>query len=174
MGVKSTDNLLGKWDAWRNLLPMLVLIVFAFVQQVPTRIPELSYMTPSLVIAGLFYWCIYRVDLVPLLGIFVLGIFEDIMTNDLFGFHALIFLIISAVCRWHRRFFYKQEFIVLWAGLSVLVLGISILKWLLYMIVHTQLLSYYPLLFSALATIFIYPIVALLMSIIHNRLPESG
>ena len=174
MGVKSTGNLAGKWDVLRNLLPMLVLIFLAFIQQVPTRIPELSYMTPSLVAAGLFYWCIYRVDLVPLLGIFLLGIFEDIMTNDLLGFHALIFLMISGVCRWHRRFFYKQEFIVLWVGLSVMMLGISVVKWVLYMIIHTQLLSYYPLLFSALATIFIYPVLALLMSIIHNRLPEAG
>ena len=173
MGVKSTGNFLGGWDTVRNLLPMLVLVLLAFLQQVPTRIPELSYMTPSLVAAGIFYWCIYRADLVPILGIFCLGIFEDIMTNSLMGFHALIFLIISGVCRWYRRFFYKQEFIVLWVGLSLMILGISILKWLLYMVIHAQFLSYYPLLFSALATIFIYPLLALLMSMIHNRLPEA-
>ena len=173
MGVEPTNGIGGKLEALSNLFPVLVLVLFSFLQQIPTRIPEFSYITPSLVTIGIFYWCIYRPDLIPMIAVFGIGIFEDIMTNTLIGFNALIFLTIYGLCRWRRRFFYKQTFVVMWVGLMIVVASISMMQWILFMIIHGQVLSFTPLLFGALATILIYPLVAIVLSKIHNKLPSE-
>lgn len=173
MGMNSTNTMGGLGEWLRHGLPVALLVFLALLQQIPTYIPDFTYMTPALVMGGVFYWSIYRPDLMPTIMVFLLGMFEDIMTSQLMGTNAFVLLIVYGLCQWQRRFFFKRSFAIMWWGLIIVAVGMSVLKWVLSMIIYGQVLSYLPLFFVALSTIAVYPLLSLVCSVVHQYLPDD-
>ena len=173
MNGNVTGNLGGLGDWIRQSLPAMMLIVLALVQQIPFYIPDVSYIVPSLVLGGVFYWSIYRPDLIPTLLVFLLGIFDDIMTSQMMGMNAFILLIAYGLCQWQRRFFFKRSFAIMWWGMIIATILLSTVKWILSMILYGQTLSYLPVFFTILSTIAVYPVLSLMCSVVQNRIPDN-
>ena len=63
---------------------------------VPLRVPDLSPIVPSLAIIAIYYWVIYRPDLMPGWAVFLLGLIQDLLGGGPVGVHALVFLLLVA------------------------------------------------------------------------------
>ena len=58
---------------------------------------------------GLYFWTIYRPNLLPYSIVFLLGIVMDVLSGGLLGLHAFCFMVLAIVVRGQRRFLLGQS-----------------------------------------------------------------
>ena len=60
----------------RSLFPFTLTLLLVMVGMVPLRVPDLSPIVPSLGLIAVYYWAIYRPDLLPAWAVFVIGLIK--------------------------------------------------------------------------------------------------
>lgn len=148
----------------RNLTPFAISLVFVMVSVLPLEIPFYGAVTANLGVMAVFYWAVYRPDLLPPAAAFLLGLWQDMMFGTAFGMYALVFLIVHTVLAAQRRFFQGKSFLVVWWAFALVALLASILAWILAMLLHGAWLSPMPAAFQYLLTIALYPFATWLLA----------
>jgi len=157
----------------RNLTPMLVTMCMVVVGVVPLRLPDASFIVPTLALMAVYYWSLHRTDLLPATAVFATGLFQDILTGVPMGLNAFILLGVFGICVTQRRFFYNKSFAVVWWGFMVVAAAALLAEWMLMSIYLETLISLKPVLFKYLTTIALYPPVAWLFVIVQRSLPQE-
>ena len=74
-------QLVQRMDSWaRHLMPTVSVVGLTILGAVPFGVPGLAEMTPLYTLMGVFYWAVYRPDLMPPVIVFVAGILGLIVT----------------------------------------------------------------------------------------------
>ena len=134
-------------DQWvRQLLPAGAVLVFLLVQAIPWRLPEFAAVVPLLPLVGVYYWAVYRPELLPASVAFGLGLINDIIVGGPLGVSSLVFLMVQGMTASQRRFFHGKSFLVVWCGFGLVAAGAILLQWILVSIVRLQPESAQPLL----------------------------
>jgi len=158
----------------RSLAPALITLGLILLSVMPTKIPAWSHIAPALVLMSVYYWAIYRPDLLPASAIFVLGLIADILGGAPVGVHAFTLLTAYGLVVSQRRFFHGKSFGVVWWGFMLVAAGVMTLEWLLMsLLVGPGPIDPRPALFSLMLTAVIYPAVAMLFISAHRVLPVS-
>ncbi|PPR21506.1 MAG: hypothetical protein CFH40_01585 [Alphaproteobacteria bacterium MarineAlpha10_Bin3] len=158
----------------RNMTPVLVTLCLVVLSVTPLRLPEISFVAPPLVLMSVYYWSLHRTDLFPAIGVFGIGLFQDILSGAPMGLNAFILLGVFGVCVSQRRFFYGKSFLVVWWGFMIVAGGALAAEWLLMSVVRETVISPQPAYFKYLLTIALYPPVAWLFAWIHRFLPRTA
>lgn len=153
-------------------LPALLLIVFFIISDLATtHFPFDGAVKPSLFVTAIFYWGIYRPSLTPIWLIFIIGLITDFLTAAFIGFHTLPFIAVSWIITRQRSFLSGQSFIMIWSIFSGVMLAVMGLQWLASLAVSTNFEWPSALIFSALLSIFIYPLCHMVLFLTHKMLP---
>ena len=155
----------------RIMTPMLVSLCLVVVSFVPLRLPEVSFVVPTLALMAVYYWGLHRADLLPAPAIFIVGLLQDILSGGPLGIHTLTFLVVYGICVSQRRFFYGKSFLVVWWGFMVVAGGALILEWALTSAFLERFVSPRSISFKYLMTIALYPVVAWLFARMQRTLP---
>lgn len=155
----------------RSMTPLMVSLGLVIVSVVPLRLPQASYIVPTLALMAVYYWSLHRADLLPALAIFVVGMLQDILGGGPLGVNTLIFLAVYGICVSQRRFFYGKSFLVVWWGFMVVAAGALILEWALNSAFSGTIVSPRPALYKYLITIAVYPLIAWLFARMQRTLP---
>jgi rod shape-determining protein MreD len=78
-----------------------------------------------------FYWTIYRPDLLPPVAVFLCGITLDLLSGAPLGVAALVFLLTRVIVLPQRRFFVDRLFPFVWSGFTLLAAAVVAFLWLL-------------------------------------------
>jgi len=105
-----------------RLWPLLTTLVMATLTIVPVRIPGYAALTPALTLMAVYQWTIYRPDLLPPWGLFVIGLCEDLLSGAPVGLGALVLLVARTAVFRARRQFINRTFPFIWAGFALLAL----------------------------------------------------
>jgi rod shape-determining protein MreD len=119
-----------EWSAAR-LLPALTTLVLAVFSVLPLRFPDYAAVAPLLALAAVFYWTIYRPDLLPPVAVFLCGITLDLLSGAPLGVAALVFLLTRVIILPQRRFFVDRLFPFVWSGFTLLAAAVVAFLWLL-------------------------------------------
>ena len=158
------------WRGIRNATPGFSLVFLVFVTVLPYRAPEASTIIPPLAVMAVYYWGIYRPDLLPKVLIFLVGIFHDALVGGPLGMWALIYLAVHAVMTSQRRFFLGKKFTLEWVGFILFVPPIFAAIWLvglLFVGLHGDLSAT---VLQAVVIIVIYPVLAWLMGRVRQSI----
>jgi rod shape-determining protein MreD len=142
----------------RLLLPGLVTFIAVLLTVLPLGIPFAAVVTPFLSLMAVYYWSIYRPDLLPPAAVFVLGVLQDILTGGPVGLLALVLLLVQALAVSQRRILLGQAFSVEWAGLLLVVAGAGAVSWTLASVYYLALVPPVPFVVQALITVALYPL----------------
>ena len=142
----------------RRILPLAITIMLALAAAAPSHIPGFAALVPAVALISVYYWTIFRPDLMPALAVFAIGLFQDILSGMPLGMNALILLLVYGIVLGQRRFFLGQSFLVMWWGFLLIVAGAFTLMWLTMSALETTLLDPMPALFQALVTLAVFPI----------------
>ena len=140
----------------------LILMLFALT---PTYVPGLSDVTPMLTLMSVYFWSIYRADLLGYGAIFGIGILEDLLMGTPLGSGALVLLLCQRFVIHQQKFFYSKPFVVTWMAFAVIAFGAALILWLCVGLVASS--GFTPLgslLTSYLISVAIYPLVAWLLA----------
>ena len=98
----------------RNLFPFAFTLLLIMVGVIPLRLPDLSPIIPSLGLISIFYWGIYRPDLMPGWAVFLLGLVQDLLSGGPVGIYALIYLLLATAVGGQRRVLAAGSFTFVW------------------------------------------------------------
>lgn len=104
----------------RQLSPMALTLGLMLVGVVPLRLPMFEPAAPSLTLIAVFYWTLYRPDLMPAATSFGLGLLQDVFTGIPLGVSAAVLVLVHAIVFTQRQFFLGKPFHVVWTGFSVI------------------------------------------------------
>ena len=88
----------------RSLAPGLITLLLILLSVMPTKIPGWSHIAPALVLMSVYYWAIYRPDLLPLPAVFALGLIQDVLAGTPIGINAFTLLVAYGLVVSQRRF----------------------------------------------------------------------
>lgn len=154
-------SLLHRMDSWtRQLLPFGSALLLLVVSVMPLRLPGFAGVAPLLALMAVFYWSIYRPDLMPPWAAFTLGLLQDFIGGTPLGVWAMVYLLAQGVVASQRRFFLSNAFLAAWWGFGLIAAHAALLAWLLVSLLHARLLDPRAVAFQYLMTMAVYPPVA--------------
>ena len=159
-------TVLNRMDALaRKLVPFgltLGLMLFALTS---TQVPGLSHVTPMYSLAAIYFWSIYRPDLIGYGTAFGIGLLEDLLTGAPLGCSALILLLCQYLVFRQPKFFNAKPFGIFWLAFGVLALGAGLIKWICVGLVAPGGFTRFGDMFAAvLMTVAVYPVIAWLLA----------
>lgn len=148
-----------KMDTWvRHSVPFGVTVLLLLLTAIPTHIPGFSGIAPMLPLMGVYYWAIYRPDLLPAWLAFVIGLLYDIVAGTPLGVNALVLLLVQGTAASQRKFFLGKSFAVTWWAFGLLTAGAIGMAWLLLSFLKGRPLDIAPVVFEYLMTLALFPL----------------
>ena len=160
--------------AVRGLTPFILTLSLAMLTVVPLRIPDFAPVTPMLTVIAVYYWSIYRPDLLPMAAVFAVGVFQDALAGMPLGLSALVLITVQYTVIAQRRFFHSKTFLVEWWGFMLVAPGAAFAGWLLASLYFGALVSPRPLGFQLLLSVALYPCLAWLFTRAQHYLLRSA
>jgi rod shape-determining protein MreD len=146
-------------DTWvRHLVPFGVTLFLLLLTATPTHLPGFAGIAPMLPLMGVYYWAIYRPDLLPAWLAFVIGLLSDIVDGTPLGVTALVMLLVQGTAASQRKFFLGKSFAVTWWAFGLLAAGAVSLSWLLASLLIGRAIDPIPAMFVYLMTLCFFPI----------------
>ena len=156
--VSSIPSLPRVNSSLARMLPIATTIFAAVIAILPVRVPGYAALTPAFTLMAVYHWTIYRPDLLPPIGIFAVGLAQDLLIGAPVGVGALVLLLARAAVLRYRRFFITRTFPFVWAGFTLLCAAAMLLLWTLECLVQLSLFDPRSTVFRAVLTIAIFPV----------------
>ena len=163
------DSLSQRLDRFaRSLLPGFLSVILVMLSAAPFYIPGYGPVAANWALMAVFYWAVYRPDLMPNLLAFALGLFLDILVGAPPGLNALLLVLVRALVETQARFFRGISFPALWCGFALVAITAAMVKWLVSSALNLTVLMPDPVLFQAALTVALFPFLAWLQARIHH------
>jgi rod shape-determining protein MreD len=172
--VREYDSPLAAADTFaRNSIPMLFAIVFVLLGALPYQIPLLGPIFPALALIVVYFWSIFRPELVPAAAVFLIGFFQDVLTGAPLGLSSLVLLVVHGVIVNQRRVFIGKSFWVAWMGFAVVATGAALGGWAIASIFNGIFMSAGALMIQLLLTVAIYPGFSWAFAMVQKIIPQA-
>lgn len=162
-----------KCDYCLRLFAVYAVLVILFLLNIISFTTPLSLAIEiPFVLMFLYYWAVYRPNIMPPLLVFGLGLLFDLLSGLPLGVSAFIFLLQNLIVSDQRIFLAGQTFIVIWIGFTVVASLSLLVQWFLVGVMHMQLMPIIPVLLMILSGVIVFPFIVILLNITHRALPD--
>ncbi len=134
-------------------------------------LPHADTIKPAWLLMVVYYWSIYRPTIMPPWLCFASGLLLDLISGLPIGVHAAIFTLAQMIVRNQRRFLMGQAYITIWGVFALVATLCLFIQWTLYGMVSEGFTSIAPVMMTIAATVFLFPVVTLLLIAVHRILP---
>ena len=150
---------LQRMDLWvRHLLPLGLTLVLVLAGAMPTHLPGFAEVSPLLPLIGIYYWSIYRPELLPSSMVFTIGLLNDVLMGTPLGVSPLVYLLVQGTTASQRRFFLGKPFIVAWCCFALVTVASVLLEWALVSMWYDHVLPLPAVIFEMVLTSACYPL----------------
>lgn len=144
----------------RMSLPVAITFIMVLITALPSPFPAFGDAMPALPLMAIYYWSIHRPDLLPGWAVFLIGLFEDLLTGAPLGLGVCLLLLTHVGVASQRRFFLSRPFVAAWGGLAVVVFLVLFLRLVLHNALTGYMIGFGSAFFQYILTIFLYPLLA--------------
>ncbi|MEW5704232.1 MAG: rod shape-determining protein MreD [Pseudomonadota bacterium] len=144
----------------RNLAPFVTALLLLFLSLVPFRLPGYAVIAPMLTLTAIYYWGLYRPDLMPATAVFFIGLLQDLLSGVPIGLNTGIFLLVYGIVVTQRRYFLHESFSITWVSFMMVAAAASILQWAAFSLLDWTVHDPSPGVFQYLLTLVLYPCLA--------------
>jgi rod shape-determining protein MreD len=156
----------------RAFVPFLTALCAAMLDQLPLPGPGLEAVGSFVTLGVVYFWSLYRADLLTPTAAFVAGVVFDALAGLPPGGTPLLLLLVRNLMVTQQRFFLARPFPVIWACFMLLAPVAMGLRWLILCLWWGHLFDLRPVLFELVLTVALYPALSWLLSRIHNHVPR--
>lgn len=150
-------------DFGRRIVPGFTLVLLVFLVHLHLPVPFFSEIAPALPLMGIYYWVVFRPDLMPRILVFAVGLFQDALIGAPFGLTALVYLLAHAFVLSQRSYIVGKPFWIFWAGFAIVAPAAGAVSWVLASALRGVFLPSDVVLASVVLTVFVFPLVAWLL-----------
>jgi rod shape-determining protein MreD len=165
MNTLSVFAYMRRW--MRNLVPVVTTFAFVLIGQLALPLPLLSDVAPAFALISLYYWVVFRPDLMPYMAVFGLGIVQDAVAGAPLGMYALVYLLVQALVLNQRRFIVGKTFWVFWSAFALVAPIAAIAAWILASLSRGVFLAPGTAFVALVMTVVLFPAVAWLL--VHTQ-----
>lgn len=144
----------------RRVVPGLTTVLLVLLSQLPLPLPFFADIAPALPLMAIYYWVVFRPDLMPRVMVFAIGLFHDALIGAPFGLTALIYLLAQAFVLTQRRFLVGKPFWIFWCGFAIVAPAAALLTWTLASLMRGAILPVDVVAVATLLTVVTFPVVA--------------
>jgi len=148
----------------RISIPVVLSITLILISVLPYGFPKSALAAPILALISVYYWSVFRPDLMPASAAFLLGLLLDILSAGPPGLHALVFVLVNWAASGQRRALAGKSFAVGWLGYFLIAAGAAAITWIVASLFHATVLEYVPLFVSHAMGTAAYPLVAVMLA----------
>ncbi len=148
----------------RQLVPASLVLMLVLLQAMPWHLPGLAGIFPALPMIGIYYWSVYRPDLLVPSVAFATGLVNDVVLGAPIGISSLAFLVIQGMTASQTRFFNGKSFLVVWSGFALLAAAGMLVELILAGLVFGRTPVFSALAIEYALTVCLYPVVSWLFS----------
>lgn len=141
-------------------IPGFTIIVAVFLSII-TGFQSFAWIT-------IFYWSVFRADLVPVSLLFGMGLIYDSLCSYYLGLEAFIYLVLMTIVNTDRRFLLRKDFMYLWLSICSLMFVGFVGKYLLAMPLGFQVSAYYQVLDFIVGSL-TFPILIRVLTPVYRR-----
>ena len=116
--------------------------------------------TRAWVLIAVFHWSVHRPALMPVQAAFVIGLLQDLLLGSPLGIGALIYVLVRGSAGWMGRLAAGRGFVGLWLVFALAAAAAFVLRYVIMVAWHGQLIAPIPALLQWLVTVGVYPLVA--------------
>lgn len=149
--------------AARHVAPFVITVMLVVLNAIPLPVPDYRSIVPLIPLMAIYYWALYRPDLMPIGAVFLVGILEDVLTGAPLGLNTLLFLLVHSLIRSRRRMIAGKGFAVVWIVFMLVVLGAGIVSWLVASLLYDAPIRLEPVATQLMLTLVLYPCLAWLL-----------
>lgn len=150
--------------ASRHQLPLVLTLILMLVSMVPTRLPDFMSISPMLTVISVYYWAVYRPDLMGYGSVFLIGVLEDLMAATPLGAGPVSLLVTQGIVMSQAKFFRGKSFAVTWWAFLLVAAAAAVAKWMAVALVQISVPSGAAVLATYGMTVAFYPVVAWIMA----------
>lgn len=154
----------------RAVVPFGLTLLLTLISTLPLGIQGLGPVMPVLPAIAIYYWAIYRPDLMPLIATFFVGLMHDGLTGAPIGLSSLVLLLLHGAAGSQRRFFDRKGLAVTWVGFGVFAIAAALLSWSAASLFYWRFLDLSPVAVQWLLTVAVYPVIAWPFGILQREL----
>lgn len=148
----------------RHMVPFVLTLMLILLAATPTHMPGMVRVGPMLSLIAVYYWAVYRPDLMGYGSAFTLGVFEDILTGAPLGSGALTLLIATGIVVSQYKFFNGKSFAVTWWAFALVGLLAAGAKWLAVALIYGVVADLQTVAVEYLLTLALYPALGWLLA----------
>ena len=156
--VFSSPSLPRVNSGFGRVLPMATTVLAALIAILPLRVPGYAALTPAFALMAVYHWSIYRPDLLPAIGLFAIGLGQDLLVGAPVGVSALILLLTRTAVLRFRRHFVNRTFPFVWAGFTLLSAAAMLTGWVMHCLIYQTFFSLRTVVFRTVLTVAIFPV----------------
>ena len=146
--------------AARSLAPFALTVLLIVFGMVPLGVPNFAPIMPALGVIAVFFWLVYRPDLMPAWAVFLIGLIQDLLGGGALGVGVFVLLVVYAALAGQRRYIAQASFFLVWLAFVPVAAGAFVLTWLFNSLIADALLAPGPAAFQYLSTVAFYPCIA--------------
>ncbi len=144
----------------RQWTPFALSILAVLIAAVPLHLPAFHAVNPNWPMMAVFFWSLYRPDLLPAGAVFVVGLLHDALSGSPIGVYVAVFVLLHVAVTAQRRFLCGKPFAIVWIGFAMLAAAAVIVAWFVASLWYLALLPAEALLFQYLLTVGCFPLLA--------------
>ncbi|MFW5679145.1 MAG: rod shape-determining protein MreD [Pseudomonadota bacterium] len=158
----------------RHTVPFLLGVFAVFVDLAPRPAAAGGGIGPFFTLVVVYFWCVYRPDLMSHAAVFVIGLLHDLMSGLPLGCTALAFVLGRAALIARHRFFHAKSFTVIWGLFVLLVAGVEVTRFAIASVVIGGAVDPTPLVVQSILTVALYPAVSWALVRVHGHVVVGG
>ena len=155
-------------------LPIATPILAALLTILPLHAPGYAVLTPAFVLMAVYHWTIYRPDLLAPVGVFAVGLAQDLLAGTMIGAGALVLLLARAAVLRFRRYFINRTFPVVWGGFALLAGAAMFGLWALHCLLQLTFFDLRGTVFRTVLSVAIFPVASFALGRTQRALMGAG
>ncbi len=150
-------------------LPFLASIFCVMLTMLPLGLSSSIIVSPAFALMAVFYWALYRPELMPPYAVFLIGFYYDLASAGPIGLWAFVYLVVYGIVLSQRLFFIGRAFLAIWFAFGMVALVAGILAWAVSGLYYGAVVSPVPAFVQALASFVLYPLFGRIFGSIQRR-----
>ncbi len=154
--------------AVRRSFPMATAAVASLAGVIAVPAPDYNQIAPAFTLIAVYCWSVWRPGLLPLPGVFLVGLFEDLLRGLPLGLTALMLLAAAGFVQSQRGFVFGRSFTLFWLVFGLLTIVWMAVEWLAMSLLLWQLLNPDAAVFRYLLTFGLLPVGAAMLLFVQR------
>jgi len=161
------NNSHGKEKSYglKVVIPFLTVLFLIIIMILPYNTVLISDIMPFLTLIGVYYWSVFKPELLPIGVVFILGLLQDVLLGSPLGLMPLLLIVVQQFIYNQGQQFLERDYLFNWFFFVMIVAGFGFLNWGITSLYFKTLLDYWSILGQIFLTVAFYPVITGLLGL---------